>query len=424
MVSTLFCLLICAQTPGLLQQANQALEAQSYSTAIELYQSALEKEPESYEAQVGLGRAYAGAEQYEKAEAVYSRILSENEKNYDVRLLRGTLYSWMKRYVNAEADLRNVVENVPDYAAAWSALGNAYLWSKQYEDAVKAYTRWAQLAPDSYQPLTARAKAYAALGEADKAKQDAAAAVELGAPEADTLAIAEKGAKQYQWQAGLRYTFDSLSGPRSEWHQYSLEVQRTFEQGSIALQGTRYHRYGQEDEALKVDGYLDLWEGAYGNLSFQVARDVDFLPQTDIRFELFQSVFKSWEVSANYRRMNFATEDVDIFGVGVGKYWGPFYLRAAESFTTSGAHVFNTTALTARYYFTDESFVEASGGVGEEVIAIAAGSVLQAVNTTFFEIRAQHQFSEQVSGYVGYTYYDLDEVWTKHGMVFGLMYRW
>ncbi|MBZ0258227.1 YaiO family outer membrane beta-barrel protein [bacterium] len=424
MFSMLFCLLVCVQASNLLQQANQALEAQSYSTAIELYQAALKEGPESYDAQVGLGRAYAGAEQYEKAEAVYSRILSKNEKNYDVRLLRGALYGWMKRYVDAQADLRSVVENVPDYADAWSALGNVYLWSKQYEAAVNAYTRWAKLAPDSFQPFTARAKAYAALGEADKAKQDAIAAIKLGAPEEDALVIAEKGSEKYQWQAGLRYAFDSLSGSRSDWHQYSLEVQRTFENGSVILQGMRYHHYNQEDEALKFDGYLDLWEGAYGNLSFQVARDVDFLPQTDIRFELFQSVFESWEVSANYRRMNFATDDVDIFGVGVGKYLGPFYLRAAESFTTSGSHIFNTTALTARYYFTDESFVEASGGIGEEVIAIAAGPVLQTVDTTFFEIRAQHQLTEQLSGYIGYTYYDLDEIWTKHGMVFGLMYRW
>ncbi|MDP8242706.1 MAG: YaiO family outer membrane beta-barrel protein [Candidatus Hinthialibacter antarcticus] len=424
MIATLFFIVICAQPTDSLQSAKQAMEAQSYQAAIELYQSALKAEPDLYDAQVGLARAFSASGQYDESESIYSQLLDKNSDNHDVRLLRGILYGWMKRYGDAQSDLVQVVDAVPEYADAWSALGNVYLWSKQYEAAVEAYSKWAALNPDAYEPLSARAKAYAAMGDEDLAKADALSAKERGASENDVQAILDRIDEKRQWQAALRYAFDSLSGPRSDWHQYSLEVQRKFDQGSITLQGTRYHRYHQEDEALKFDGYLDLWEGAYGNLSFQIASDVDFLPQTDIRIEVFQSLYETWEVSANYRRMNFATDDVDIFGVGFGKYIGPFYVRVAESFTTSGNHVLNTTALTARYYLNDDSFLEASGGIGEEVIAIAAGPVLQTVDTAFFEIRAQHYFSDQLGAYVGYTYYDLDQIWTKHGVVFGLMLRW
>ena len=424
MFATLFFVVVCAQPTDLLEQANQAMAAQSYQSAVELYQSALESEPASYQAQVGLGRAYAAANQWDAAEAVYCELLNTNHDNHDVRLLRGTLYGWMKRYDDAESDLRRVVDAVPDYADAWSALGNIYLWSKQYQAAVESYSRWAALNPDSYEPLTARAKAYAAMGDAQQANADVLAAQERGASEEDAQAALDQIAIERKWQAALRYAFDSLSGPRSDWHQYALEVQREFDAGAITLQGTRYHRYGQEDESLKLDGYLDLWDGAYGNLSFQIAGDVDFLPQTDIRVEVFQSVFETWEVSAYYRRMNFATDDIDIFGAGLGKYIGPLYVRAVESFTTTGNHILATTSLSARYYFNDDSFLEASGGVGEEVIAIAAGPVLQTVDTTFFEVRAQHYFTGQLGVYIGYTYYDLDKIWTKHGAVFGLLFRW
>ncbi len=424
MLTVLTLLVICAQPTEIMKHADQAMANQSYQAAVELYQQALEAQPGLYSAQVGLGRAYAAAEQWDDADKIYSSILNENEANHDVRLLRGILYGWMKRYDAGESDLRMVVDAVPNYADAWAALGNIYRWTGQYEAAIEAYSQWAVLDPGSYQPYAARARAYAAQGDGDQAKAELLAAQERGVPQEDAQTIFDQIQIERRWQAAVRYAFDSLTGPRSDWHQYSLEVMREFDQGSITLQGSRYHRYDQEDEAFKLDGYLDLWQGAYGNLSFQVADDVDFLPQTDIRVELFQALFDSWEVSANYRRMNFATDDVDIFGMSVGKSIGPFYLRASESLTTSGSSLLNTTALTARYYFTDDSFVEASGGVGEEVIAVSAGPVLASVDTAFFEVRALHYFNEQFGVYVGYTYYDLEDIWTKHGAVAGAMFRW
>ena len=64
--------------------------------------------------------------------------------------------------------------------------------------------------------------------------------------------------------------------------------------------------------------------------------------------------------------MNFGTSNVDMYGVGIGKYIGDWYFRWRPLFVPSAARLSISNRALARYYYAGngDDYVELNGGFG------------------------------------------------------------
>lgn len=324
-------------------------------------------------------RALAASGDHPGAVRMYDELLARDPHNADARLARGRVYAWMRQWGPAEADLTAVTAASPGYADGWSALGDLYLWSGRPTQAVEAYSRWQALQPQDPAPLLARARAQRAAGNQDAARVDSDAALALGAdPSAASGTSVASGAPRvsnpeavapagYRWTAQAEVGRTDFSGDRASWNDRGLTLRRHLAQGSVALELLQTERFGIDDHAWAVDAYVDAWARAYANLRYQHAPDGALYPDHAWRAELFQGVGTGWELSASVDQLHFSPYTTTLYGVGAGRYVGPFYLRARARRTTSSGTGFTGQV---RYYYvgngSDYLEVSAGNGRGEE----------------------------------------------------------
>lgn len=294
---------------------------------------------EGYEQQFARARELAAGDRREEAIALYTAMLQRSPGNSDVLLARGRTYAWMDRWSEAEADLTAATAAAPGYADAWSALGDLYLWNDRPQQAVTAYGRWVELAPDEPAARIARGRAHRAAGDLAAARADFEAARGRGADPAqvDEYVASLQPRRQdqeaalpagYRWalRVGASHTrFDPDT--RDSWDEFDVSLRRRFERGSLALEVLRAERFGNHDTAWALDGYVSLWQRAYANLRYQHGPDAALYPDHAWRGELFQGVGDGWELSASYDHLQFGNSDTDMYGLGVGRYFGNFYAR-------------------------------------------------------------------------------------------------
>jgi len=311
----------------------------------------------------------------ELAVALYSSMLERSPDNSDVLLGRGRTYAWMGRYAEAEADLLAATRLAPGYADTWSALGDMYLWSDRPQQAVEAYTHWVDMKPDDAAAVIARGRAHRATGNIDAARADfAAAGVRGGDVAVDQLvpssmvrvsnpeAVVAAG---YQWSLRLEAAHSAFSGNRADWNDYEVALRRKFDRGSLAIEWLQAHRFGGQDDAWALDGYASLWPRAYVNARFQQSPRHGLLPRESWRVELFQGFGQGWEWSASYDHLQFSS-GTDIYGVGVGRYVGNFYMRyKAQHVPGAGSGSLSHRGL-VRYYYAGnaDDYFEVRGGNG------------------------------------------------------------
>lgn len=442
-------LTIFAVDAATLQQAKKALEKKDYPQAERLYRQLLESEPEDYESKFGLARTLLYSERRNEAIRLYTELLQANPDNADVLVGRGAAYGFNRQYREAEADLRQALNRIPEYAEAWMLLGNVYYWQEKSGPANEAYSQWVRLEPKNPSARISRAKTYYQAKMPDSAKEDLDKAKELGASEDEintllhgTTAVKPESGEEttgdlvepkacnvaYPWQFSPYYTFHSLTDNQSDWHTYGARIQYQFDLGSVALDGFQTQRFSEEDEALMVEGFFDLWNSAYANLRFQVANDADFLPRADLYGELFQGVGGGWELSGSYRHMDFENNDVDIYNFSVGKFIENWYLRGRIYFTPETESLKLSYGLSARYYFDDEDFIEAGGGFGEETTvlgtALLGDPIVQNSQTQSASLQYQNYLTDRIGISLGYLFYNIDHTWSSHGVSARMMYRW
>lgn len=293
---------------------------------------------ETYDQQFARARDLATNGQREEALALYTAMLAQSPTNTDLLLARGRTNAWMKRWPEAEADLTAVTAVKPDYADAWSALGDMYLWSDRPQQAATAYARWAELRTDDPAATIALGRAHRSAGDFAAARSDFEAARARGAEPAqvdDYLAsLQPRIANQedvlptgYRWALRVGGTHTSFDPSRESWNEYEVALRRKFDRGSLALEMLRAHRFGDHDTAWALDGYVSLWERAYANVRYQRGPSGALFPENAWRAELFQGVGDGWEISGSYDHLEFGGSDTDMYGVGVGRYFGNFYAR-------------------------------------------------------------------------------------------------
>ena len=326
-----------------LTAGNEARDRSDYPAAIGHYRLALTRDPQSYEARFQLARLLSFTHQHEEAIRLYTELLSTRPANSDLLLGRGRTYAWEGRWAESEADLTSVTWLLPDYADAWAALGDLYLWSGRPAEAVKAYAHWVALRPDEPAAYLARSRAYRALER----------------PEPQAVAPGS-----LHWLAHVGDTYSNFSAGRSAWSEYDASIRGFFPRGSLAAESLVARRFSLTDHAFALDGYADAWPRAYLNLRYQYSPTATLYPQQAYRAELFQGIGRGWEPSVSYDHMSFTSSNVDMYGVGVGKYVGNWFLRLRTLLIPSTTGLGVSHRAIARYYFSGnaDDYLEMNGG--------------------------------------------------------------
>lgn len=351
-----------------------ARERGEYAEAARYYRAAVVAAPKSYEAKFQLARMLSYTNQRQEAIRLYTELLVTRPNNSDLLLARGRTYAWEGNWSKAEADLTAVTTRLPGYGDAWSALGDMYLWSDRPDSAVKAYGRWIAAQPAEARAYLARARVYHSMGDLKAARADLETARAHGAAAAEVdrlLAALERRAEPeavkpeaFLWAASLGYSFSHFSPDRDKWNEYVASVRRYWEHASLAAEYLKANRFALTDDAVALDAYIDLWSRAYANVRYQYSPDASLYPDHAYRVEVFQGVGQGWELSGSYDRLNFTNSNVNMYGVGLGKYTGNWYLRWRTLFIPSTAKSGVSHRVIARYYFSGnaDDYVELNGG--------------------------------------------------------------
>ncbi len=330
-------------------------------------------------------RALADDGQPGLALAAYDALLARSPGNVDVLLGRGIVYARLGRWQEAGRDLRAAATAAPTYADVWSALGNVYAWSDQPAQAVDAYTRLIALQPDAA-AYVARGRALRALGRNTEARADLDKAQALGAggDAFDALAAALQPragnpdatiAAGYTWAASLSSSWTDVgAGPR--WNDQTAGIRRYTKGGSLGFETLRAHRFGLRDYAWALDGYANLWSGAYANLRYQRGAASRLFPANSGRVELYQSLGNGWEASVSDDVLGFASR-VNIYGVSIARYTGDWYVQLRhQNIVSAGSHGTGERLLARWYYAGDaDTYAEVTvnSGRSDDPLSLVGG---------------------------------------------------
>jgi YaiO family outer membrane protein len=331
-------------------------------------------------------RDLANGGQPELALAAYDALLARSPGNVDVLLGRGSVHARLGHWQEAERDLRAAAAASPTYPDVWSALGNMYVWSDRPEQAADAYTHLIALQPDDPAHYVARGRALRALGRTAEARADLDKARALGGSgdAFDALADALQTragnpdatiAAGYTWAASLTSGWTDVgNGPR--WNDQTASVRHYTKGGSLAFETLRAHRFGEHDYAWALDGYANLWPGAYANLRYQRGAAARLFPANAGRVELYQSLGNGWEASVGDDVLGFASR-VNIYGVSIAKYTGDWYVQLRhQNIVSAGSHGTGDRLLARWYYAGDaDTYAEVSvnSGRSDDPLSLVGG---------------------------------------------------
>jgi len=331
-------------------------------------------------------RDLANRGQPELALAAYDALLARSPGNVDVLLGRGIVHARLGHWQEAERDLRAAAAASSSYADVWSALGNMYAWSDRPEQAADAYAHLIALQPDEPAHHVARGRALRALGRTAEARADLDKARALGGSgdALDALADALQPragnpdatiAAGYTWAASLSSGWTDV-GDAPRWNDQTASVRHYTKGGSLAFETLRAHRFGEHDYAWALDGYANLWPGAYANLRYQRGAAARLFPANAGRAELYQSLGNGWEASVSDDVLGFAARG-NIYGVSIAKYTGDWYVQLRhQNSVSAGSHGTGDRLLARWYYAGDaDTYAEVSvnSGRSDDPLSLVGG---------------------------------------------------
>ena len=383
--------------------------------------------------QLRAAREFARLGRYDEAIGLYSEMLERSPRDMDLRVARGRAHAWNKDWAPAEADLLAATDAASNSADAWSALGDMYLWSDRPAQAAEAYGHWVALKPDD---AAARSAQRRALENASGSGQ--ARSVETSAPRRATrdadMGLLRRRADNPQadvpdgfgWSASLAAGTSTFNRDRDNWQHANATLRRHFDRGSLAVELLQAQRFGRSDLAWALDGYADLWSGSYANLRYQHGGQDSLFAERAWRAELFQNLPHGWEVSGSYDRLEFAHADVGIYGLGLGKYVGNFYLRGLTRRVQGDAGSHSSHRGLVRWYYAGnaDDYFEVSGGTGRSGELTRAPADIETGRGSSLGVALVKYWTPQWGFKVALDYADTDFAFVERRATATLYRRW
>ena len=183
-------------------------------------------------------------------------------------------------------------------------------------------------------------------------------------------------------------------------------------------------RHSIEDGFGALDVYRNFGVRSYGNVRFAAAPRADVMARTDAYLEFFHSPGGGWELSAGYRRADYARVGTNTWMVGAAKYLGDWYFRVRQSVAEIRGSAGYAVLVTVRKYFgAPTEYVGLSVAKGREVLAFPGDDGVNARNPFSFNLFFQHYLGKTAGVRVGFEGVR-DGTLSRWGFVTGALWRW
>lgn len=237
---------------------------------------------------------------------------------------------------------------------------------------------------------------------------------------------AAEASDQYNWALSLSYGISDFSPNRGHWSDYSFTLRHYWENASLALEYLSAERFDNNADAVALDAYVDLWRRAYTNLRYQYSLDPDHYPDYSYRMEIFQGVGKGWELAGSYDHLNFDGNSVDMYGAGLGKYKGNWYLRWRTLFVPSTARLGISHRALARYYYAGngDDYMEINGGFSRGGEFIRGTRIVETTKSQSIGAAIQKYFHPRWGIKLSGGYDDDKDSFVERSISLGIFTRW
>lgn len=237
--------------------------------------------------------------------------------------------------------------------------------------------------------------------------------------------VPDSSSAEPMWEAAVRYDYDRVSDGRADWHRWTGVLQRDLPGGTVAATLVRQRRFGVADEGIAVDVWQDLWTDAYGHLGVGVGLDARIRPRRSLQAEVYQSL-GAWELIAHYGWRRYTGDNVHLFGPGLARYVGAWYLRTRTTIAprSSTWAVAQRVGIRRFYYWTpSSSYVDLEAGAGRSVELVGPNDNLLVARTVFVSLRVRHFLTNRLGLTAALRYSD-DGPFSRTGGTVGLFARW
>ncbi|HET7040986.1 MAG TPA: YaiO family outer membrane beta-barrel protein, partial [Gemmatimonadales bacterium] len=179
------------------------------------------------------------------------------------------------------------------------------------------------------------------------------------------------------WRADLSYAVDHHTRDRSDW---------TFGRAAFGhRRGTTValadlwtaERFDTRDQGGGLELYLRPSPRTGLYLRGDLAPDARVLPTGGAVVSVTRGLRGGWEGTAHYRRMEYRDAGFDLYGAGVGRYQGRWYLRADATVIPHEGTTGATVGVAARRYGRSgdlDDLVELRLDTGREVVLLGAAT--------------------------------------------------
>lgn len=161
--------------------------------------------------------------------------------------------------------------------------------------------------------------------------------------------------KKISDRIGINYSFTTFSrtdyGP---WHLGSLQYIRERSWGSLIARVNFAERQaaGQSVDGIQyeAESYFFTGKNSYSSIGVAYSENPVF-PKVRLGYSYFQNFKKGWEADLGARYTKAEDNEFRTVAVGIGKYWGSYWINFRTFIQNEKDSFYPAFALTTRYYF-------------------------------------------------------------------------
>lgn len=313
-----------------------------------------------------LARQKAFNGEREEARRLCSLALLKSPDYHEIALLLGRTYAWDGKRDSARVVYRNVLSKDPQHVEATLALADVEIWDDKPEAAIAVLDKCLAVFPNNVNLMAKKAKALIDKKQENEALLLLSRAVELDPGCEECVNIKQKlQTNKFKYTLSVNASADVFSSYFDPMYYSAIQLGSQTRYGTLIGRLNYADRFQQKGFQPEIDFYPRLWKGAYGYLNYGFTTSSLFARHR-VGAEIFQSLPRSFEVSAGFRYLNFGSgSTVTIYTGSLGWYYKNYWL-SARTFITPGDGSFSRSLnVTARRYFADaNNFIGFTGGIG------------------------------------------------------------
>ena len=409
-------------------KALRALKAEDYQAAITICRSQLESEPDNYEFNFILSRAYAYSRQWDSAVVLLDRMLELYPENMDLLLFRSRVHAWKGDYSTAEAGLGEVLDLDPENREAMISRAEIASWQKKFRYARETYQQTLALYPGDPDLHYRIGRVYLWEGDYAHAREHIKKAIAFDPGNREFIRALKNAHPEFvnKYELRFQYQNESFSDERGHYQDQQLVfgMKISPDIGSLYLKYNQTRRYGTQDSQFGFELYPHLWRKAYGYVDLNFSPDAVHYPRSSYLFEVYQSVFHAAEVSLGYRRMNFENEPVSVYLGSVGYYAGNYYPVFRWYYTPEEEGMNFSWIVNVRRYFTKNSYLALGYGQGSRPFDIITIEDVRVKKSWIFLAEWDWYFFERIRLKIQFTHRSEKDGPTRNAFFVATGYRW